>query len=96
MNNLKPLFDRVVIKEEPEDVSIGNIFIGSSNQDNIKIGTVICVGDGNDLENGEKSKMYVKPNDRVVYSKFSGMEAIIDKQTVFIIRQTDILAIINE
>ena len=93
--SIKPLFDRVVIKEDKEEVSKNGIFIGATNKDNIKTGTVICVGEGNDLEDGKKSNMYVKPNDKVVYSKFSGLETTIDKEILFIIRQTDILAIIE-
>jgi len=93
---LKPLFDRVVIEEDKEEVSVNGIFIGAVNKDNVKTGTVISVGDGNSFEDGKKSEMYVKPNDKVIYSKFAGIETTIDNKKVFVIRQTDILAIIEE
>lgn len=93
---LKPLFDRVIIKEDNEEISKNGIFIGAVNKDNVKTGTVISIGDGNDLDDGKKSQMYVKPNDKVVYSKFAGIESCIDNKKVFVIRQTDILAIIEE
>ena len=93
---IKPLFDRIVIEEDKEETTISGIFIGGTNKDNIKTGTVICVGEGNDNNDGEKSKMYVQPGDKVIYSKFSGMETTLNKKNFFIIRQTDVLAIIEE
>ena len=77
-------------------ISKNGIFIGAVNKDNVKTGKVVCVGDGNDLEDQKKSQMYVKPNDRVIYSKFAGIESTINNKKVFIIRQTDILAIIED
>ena len=53
------------------------------------------VGDGNENQDGKKSTMYVKPGDKVLYDKVAGVDAVIDKKQVFIIRQTDILAIID-
>lgn len=94
--NLKPLFDRVIIEEDKDEVSSNGIFIGSTNKDNVKTGTVVSVGDGNDLDDGKKSTMYVKTGDRVIYSKFSGIETTLDNKSVFVIRQTDILAIIEK
>lgn len=94
--NLKPLFDRVIIKEDNDEVSVNGIFIGASNKDNVKTGTVVSVGDGNDLDDGKKSSMYVKKGDKVIYSKFAGIETTINNEKVFVIRQTDILAIIEK
>ena len=93
--NIKPLFDRVVIEEEKDDYSKNGIFIGATNKENVKTGTVVFVGLGNDLDNGNKSEMHVKVGDKVIYSKFAGIETILDKKTLFIIRQTDILAVIE-
>ena len=93
---LKPLFDRVIIEEDKDEISANGIFIGSVNKDNVKTGKVISVGEGNDLDDGKKGEMYVTPGDRVIYSKFSGIETTIDNKKVFVIRQTDILAIIQD
>ena len=92
---LKPLFDRVIIEEDKDEISQNGIFIGATNKDNVKTGKVLSVGDGNDLDSGKKGEMYIKPGDHVIYSKFSGIEATLDNKKVFVIRQTDILAIIK-
>lgn len=94
--NIKPLFDRVVIEEDKDEVSLNGIFIGSTNKDNVKTGTILAIGDGNDLDDDKKNKMYVSVGDKVIYSKFAGIEASISNKKVFIIRQTDILAIIEK
>ena len=91
---IKPLFDRVVIEEDKEEVSLNGIFIGASNKENVKTGTVLSVGDGNQND-GKLEKMFVNVGDKVIYSKFSGIETSISNKKVFIIRQTDILAIIQ-
>lgn len=92
---IKPLFDRVVVEEENTSTTKSGIYLGNSGGDNPKIGKVLYVGDGNENQDGKKSTMYVKPGDKVLYGKFAGVDAVIDKKQVFIIRQTDILAIID-
>ncbi|MBQ3047941.1 MAG: co-chaperone GroES [Clostridia bacterium] len=93
---LKPLFDRVIIIEDKEELSSNGIFIGSVNKDNVKTGKVVAIGEGNVTDDGKKNEMFVKVNDRVIYSKFAGIETTIDNKKMFVIRQTDILAIIEE
>jgi len=93
--NIKPLFDRIIVEEEKTEYSNKGIFLGSETKDNPKIGKVMFIGEGNELENGKKCTMFVKPGDKVLYNKFSGVEAFINKKQFFIIRQTDILAIID-
>jgi len=93
---LKPLFDRVIIIEDKEELSSNGIFIGSVNKDNVKTGKVVAIGEGNVTDDGKKNEMFVKVNDRVIYSKFAGIETTINNKKMFVIRQTDILAIIEE
>ena len=93
--NIKPLFDRVVIEEDKDEVSLNGIFIGATNKDNVKTGTVLAVGDGN-TDDDKTGKMFVSVGDKVIYSKFAGIEATISNKKVFVIRQTDILAIIQK
>ena len=93
--NIKPLFDRVVIEEDKDEVSLNGIFIGATNKDNVKTGTVLAVGDGN-TDDDKTGKMFVSIGDKVIYSKFAGIEATISNKKVFVIRQTDILAIIQK
>ena len=93
--NIKPLFDRVVIEEDKDEVSLNGIFIGATNKENVKTGTILAVGDGN-TDDDKTGKMFVSVGDKVIYSKFAGIEATISNKKVFVIRQTDILAIIEK
>lgn len=92
---IRPLFDRVVVEEEKEDTTKSGIFLGHTNAENIRIGKVLYVGPGNQNDDGETTKMFVSPGDRVLFSKFSCAEANLDKELVLIMRQTDILAVIE-
>lgn len=88
---LKPLFDRVVIKAiETEERTASGIVLPGSAQEKPQLAEVIAVGPGTD-----DTKMVVKVGDRVVYSKYAGSEIKIDNKEVVIIRQTDILAIVE-
>lgn len=92
---IKPLFDRVVIEEfEAKQISNG-IFIPSSAQEKPQMAKIVYVGDGGIID-GKEIKIYVKPGDKILYSKFAGMEYKFDNKTYTIIRQGDILAVIEE
>lgn len=92
---IKPLFDRVVLKEQQQDKTESGILLGKMDSEAPKIGEVIFVGQGNLNEDNSLSKMLVKVGDKVLYNKFSGFDITLDKETFFILRQTDILAIIE-
>ena len=92
---IKPLFDRVIVESEKQDVSASGIFIGSSSQDKPQIGKVLYAGEGNISEDGKKFPMYVSVGDTILFNKFSAVEAIVENKTVYILRQTDILAVIE-
>ncbi len=88
---LKPLFDRVVIKAiETEERTASGIVLPGSAQEKPQLAEVIAVGPGT-----EDTKMVVKVGDKVVYSKYAGSEIKLDNKEVVIIRQTDILAIVE-
>lgn len=88
---LKPLFDKVVIKAiETEERTASGIVLPGSAQEKPQLAEVIAVGPGTD-----DTKMVVKVGDKVVYSKYAGSEIKIDNKEVVIIRQTDILAIVE-
>ena len=92
---IKPMYDRVVIEPQKEEDSKNGIFLGKTSQDKPQLGKVLYIGEGNENPDGKKLEMHVKVNDKVLYNKFSGVEAILDNKVVYIIRQTDILAIID-
>lgn len=93
---IKPLFDRVIVECESQDVSASGIFIGSSTQEKPQIAKILYVGDGNINDNGEKEPMFVKKDDTILFNKFSAVECCIENKTVYILRQTDILAVIEK
>lgn len=92
---LKPLFDKVVVKEIKEkEESVGGIFLPLAAKEKQEIAEVVAVGEGG-LIDGKEVKMIVKPGDRVLYGKYAGSQFKIDGEEVTIIKQSDILAIVE-
>lgn len=94
--NIKPLFDRVVLKIEKEQTTnVGGIFLPDMSREKSQIATVVAVGKGG-IVDGNDVTMQVNVGDRVLFSKFAGTEFKYQDQDLLIIKQTDILAIINK
>ena len=92
---LKPLFDKVVVKLiEAEETTVGGIFLPSAAKEKQEIATVIAVGEGGVID-GKDVKMVVKVGDRVLYSKYAGSTFKLDGEEVTVIKQSDILAIVE-
>lgn len=91
---LKPLFDKVVIKQEElrETTASGIILTGNAKEKPV-MATVIAVGPGG-IVDGKEIKMEVKEGNKILYSKYAGTDFKLDDGTVTIIRQSDILAIV--
>ena len=93
--NLKPLFDRVVIKDaESEETTKGGIILTNSAKEKPQYAFVIAVGPGGVVD-GKDITMQVKEGQKVVYSKYAGTEIKMDGEEYKIIRQRDILATID-
>jgi chaperonin GroES len=93
--SLKPLFDRVVIKDaETEETTKSGIILTSSAKEKPQYANIIAVGPGGVVD-GKEITMQVKVGQKVVYSKYAGTEIKIDGEEVKIIRQSDILAIVE-
>ena len=91
----KALFDKVVVKQIKEvEQQVGGIFLPTAAQDKQEIAVVVAVGEGG-IVDGNEIKMVVKPGDKVLYAKFAGNNFKIDGEEVTIIRQQDILAIVE-
>ncbi len=92
---IKPLADRVVVKlVEVEETTKSGIILAASAQEKPQIAEVIAVGPGG-LVDGKEVQMYVKAGDRVITSKYSGTEVKLDKEEYTIVRQNDILAVVE-
>lgn len=92
---IKPLGDRVLIKMvEAEETTKSGIILTSSAQEKPQIAEVIEVGPGIELD-GEKVKMQVKKGDKVITSKYSGTEVKYEGEEYIIVKQSDILAIVE-
>jgi chaperonin GroES len=93
---LKPLHDRVVVmRTEEEEKTAGGIIIPDSAKEKPQQGMVIAVGEGKILENGSRTAPVVKEGDRVLFSKYAGTEIKVGADEHLIMREDDILAIID-
>ena len=93
--NVKPLFDRVVIKNlEAEETSKGGIILTSSAKEKPQTAEVLAVGPGG-MVDGKEVTMQVQVGQEVIYSKYAGTEVKIDGQELIIVRQSDILAVVE-
>ena len=93
---IRPLHDRVVIRRtEEERKSPGGIVIPDNAQEKPVQGEVIAVGHGKPLDNGQVRPMDVKVGDRVLFGKYSGSEVKIDGQEVLVMREEDIMAVLD-
>ncbi|KAF1717070.1 co-chaperone GroES [Pseudoxanthomonas yeongjuensis] len=96
MSNIKPLYDRVVIKRvEEEKLSAGGIVIPDSATEKPIKGNVIAVGDGKALDNGSVRAPKVKVGDQVLFGKYSGTEVKLDGTDYLVVKEDDIFAILG-
>ena len=92
---LKPLADRVIVKQiEAEETTKSGIILTSAAQEKPQIFEVLEVGPGGMID-GNEVKMVVKAGDRVITGKYSGTEVKVDGEEMVIVRQSDILAIVQ-
>lgn len=92
---IKPLGERVVIEVSEGDVKTASgIVLPDTAKEKPQKGTVVAVGVGKLLDNGERAAMEVKAGDNVVFSKYSGSEVKVDDKEYLIVRESDILAIL--
>ena len=93
--SIQPLGDRVVVKaEEAETQTAGGLYIPDTAKEKPQRGTVLAVGPGK-VENGTKVDMTVSDGDTVLYGKYAGTEIQLDGEDVLIMRESDILGVVN-
>jgi len=94
---IRPLQDRVIVKRiEEEEKTKGGIIIPDSAKEKPMEGEVVAVGNGKVLDNGTKLEMTVKVGNRILFSKYAGNEVKIDGVEHLIMREDDILGIIEK
>ena len=94
---LNPLDDRIVVKQlEAEEKTSGGIILPDTAKEKPQIGTVIAVGPGKMLDDGKRSQMSVKINDEVFYAKYLGNDVEIDGEKYVILRESDVLGIVEK
>ena len=94
--NIRPLYDRIVVKRiEEQETSRNGIIIPDSAKEKPQEGEVIAVGRGKRLENGTMMPLDVKAGDRILFAKYSGSDTKVNGTEYLIMREDDILGVVN-
>jgi chaperonin GroES len=94
---LQPLGDRVVLqREESEAQTAGGILLPDAAKDKPARGTIVSVGNGRMLEDGSRSQLQVKAGDRVIFSSYAGETFTVNDDELLLMREDDILAVIED
>ncbi len=93
---IRPLHDRVLVRRlEEAEQKVGGIIIPDSAKEKPQQGEVVAVGNGKLLENGERVPLDVKAGDRILFGKYSGSDIKIDGEEYLILREDEILAVLD-
>ena len=94
---VRPLHDRIIVQRIDEgEQKVGGIIIPDSAKEKPQRGTVIAVGNGKANDNGKRIPLDVKAGDRILFGKYSGQEIKLDGQEYFIMKEDDVLAVIED
>ena len=94
---IQPLGERVVVQREAsEATTAGGIVLPDSAKDKPARGTIIAVGDGRLMDDGTRSELQVKEGERVIFSSYAGESLTINDEEYLLMREDDILAIIED
>ncbi|MCK6484660.1 MAG: co-chaperone GroES [Phycisphaerae bacterium] len=94
--NLRPLDDRVIVEQsEAEEKTAGGIVLPDTAKEKPTRGTVMAVGPGKLLDTGNRAPMSVKVGNNVLYGKYAGTEVDVSGKKYYVLRETDILAIVE-
>ncbi len=97
MTKLKPLGDRIIVKRSTEqEKTLGGLFIPDVAKEKPIEGTVLAAGTGKTLESGAVVPLGVKAGDRILFSKYAGMDVKVDGEDLLIVREEDVLAVVVE
>ncbi|MDF3055474.1 MAG: co-chaperone GroES [Gammaproteobacteria bacterium] len=94
--NIHPLHDRIVVRRaEEENTSPGGIFIPDTAKGKPTFGTVLAIGTGKPLDNGQVRALAVKVGDKVLFSQYSGTEVDHKGEKLLVIREEDIMGVVE-
>lgn len=96
--NIRPLYDRIVVKrvESEAEKTHGGLYIPDSAKEKPQEGEVVSVGKGKRLEDGKIVPLDVQPGDRILFGKYSGSEIKIDGEEMMIMREDEVLGILEQ
>jgi chaperonin GroES len=96
MASIKPIGAHVVVKRSsPKETSVGGIILPENAKEKPQEGSVIAIGSGKILENGERSSFTVSTGDRVIFTSYAGTEIAHDGEDYLVMQESDILAIVK-
>ena len=94
--NIRPLYDRIVVKRiEEQETKVGGLFIPDSAKEKPQEGEVVAVGKGKRLEDGKVVPLDVEKGNRILFGKYSGSEIRIDGEEFLIMREDEVLGILE-
>lgn len=94
--NIRPLGDRIVVRRlEEETKTAGGIYIPDSATEKPSEGEVVAIGKGRSADNGDLIAMEVRTGDKVIFGKYSGSEVKVNNETLLIMREEDVLAVVE-
>ena len=93
---IRPLHDRIVVQRTEGEQQVGGIIIPDSAKEKPQQGKVIAAGDGKSKDDGKRIPLDVKPGDSILFGKYSGQEIKLDGDEYLIMREDDVLAVVEE
>jgi len=94
--NIRPLYDRIVVKRiEEQETKVGGLFIPDSAKEKPQEGEVVAVGKGKRLDDGKVVALDVQKGDRILFGKYSGSEIRIDGEDLLIMREDEVLGVLD-
>ena len=94
--NIRPLYDRIVVKRiEEQEQKVGGLFIPDSAKEKPQEGEVVAVGKGKRLEDGKVIPLDVQVGDRILFGKYSGSDIKLDQDEYLIMREDEVLGILD-
>lgn len=95
--NIKPLYDRVLIKRlENEQMSAGGIIIPDTAQEKTQLGAVVATGEGKLMNDGSIRPLQIKEGDKILFGKYSGTEIKLGNDDLLMLREEELLGVVEK